>query len=381
MEAPPDPFRAARRKSGVLPAEFQGETLPMLLRHADVREAARDWQTYSSDAPFRVPIPSEEAVRTVRQLPIETDPPDHTEYRALVEPFFQRARDPAVIAAVEALVAGLLDEALAGDPVEAVRDFALPLQSRALTLLLNVPAAEAETWISWGTHVFKDGAGSAKGAALEAYLNAQFDRAAARPGDDFFSALAHATFRGRPLTRAEMLGFANLTFAGGRDTVIQSVATALAHLARDPASLAYLREDPDRAVLASEEFFRVFMPLTHIGRVCPHATTVQGVAVPPGGRVSLCWASANRDESVFPAPDEIRLDRRPNPHLAFGAGAHLCLGAPHARLLLRTVLRQCAARVATLTLVEAVPHVEREASYTRVSGYARLLLRFTPLPR
>lgn len=381
MEAPPDPFRAARRESGVLPAKFQGETLPMLLRHADVREAARDWQTFSSAAPFRVPIPSEEAVRSVRQLPIETDPPDHTEYRALVEPFFQRARDPAVIAAVEALVAGLLDRALAGDPVEVVRDFALPLQSRALALLLNVPAAEAETWIGWGTHVFKDGPGEAKGAALETYLHAQFDRAAAHPGDDFFSALTRASFRGRPLTRAEMLGFANLTFAGGRDTVIQSIATALAHLAQDPASLAFLREDPSRAVLASEEFFRVFMPLTHIGRVCPHATTVQGIPVPAGGRVSLCWASANRDETVFPAPDEIRLDRKPNPHLAFGSGAHLCLGAPHARLLLRTLLRHCALRVATLSLVEAVPHVEREASYERVSGYDRLLLRFTGLPR
>src|SRR5438477_6520419 len=99
-----DPFAEARNKDGILECEFQGETLPMILRHADLREAAKDWTTYSSDAPFRVPIPSEEEVRTMRQLPIETNPPEHTEYRAIVEPFFQRAKQPDVIAKVQALL-------------------------------------------------------------------------------------------------------------------------------------------------------------------------------------------------------------------------------------------------------------------------------------
>ena len=71
-----DPFQEARQKEGVLPCEFQGETVPMILRHADVRQAARDWKTFSSDAPFRVPIPSEEDVWTMPQLPIETNPPE-----------------------------------------------------------------------------------------------------------------------------------------------------------------------------------------------------------------------------------------------------------------------------------------------------------------
>ena len=84
----------------------------MILRHADVRRAAKDWATFSSDAPFRVPIPSEEEVRSMRQLPIETDPPEHTEYRAIIEPFFRRAKDPGVIASVERLVDELLDAAM-----------------------------------------------------------------------------------------------------------------------------------------------------------------------------------------------------------------------------------------------------------------------------
>src|SRR5216110_995058 len=125
-----DPFREARKKEGILQCPFQGETLPMILRHADVREAAKDWKTYSSDAPFRVPIPSEEEVRSMRQLPIETNPPEHTEYRAIVEPFFQRAKEPAMIAQVEALLGGMLTQALARDSIEIVNEFALPVQSR-----------------------------------------------------------------------------------------------------------------------------------------------------------------------------------------------------------------------------------------------------------
>src|SRR5437762_7872792 len=113
-----DPFREARKKEGILQCPFQGETLPMILRHADVREAAKDWKTYSSDAPFRVPIPSEEEVRSMRQLPIETNPPEHTEYRAIVEPFFQRAKQPEMIAKVEALIAEMLSSGLARESIE-----------------------------------------------------------------------------------------------------------------------------------------------------------------------------------------------------------------------------------------------------------------------
>jgi cytochrome P450 len=376
---PHDPFRDARRQEGVLRCPFQGETLPMLLRHADVREAARDWQTYSSDAPFRVPIPSEEAVRTMRQLPIETNPPEHTEYRAIVEPFFQRPKLPEVIAKVEALIDGRLSDALERDAVEVVNDIALPVQCHALTYLLNVPETEGDLWISWGIHVFKATGGDFKpGTVLEDYLRARFDRAAAHPGEDFFSALTRATFRGRPLTRDEMMGFANLTFAGGRDTIIHSISNIIAYLAKNPASLDWLRADPRRLVHAGEEFFRYFMPLTHIGRVCPVETEVHGVAVPPAGRVSLGWASANFDETVFEAPHEVRLDRKPNPHVSFGFGPHLCLGAAHARLIVRTLLERLCTRISGITILSAHENVEREAAYTRTNGYESLTVRFTP---
>jgi cytochrome P450 len=377
MNPVPDPFRDYRRAAGILKCDFQSESVPMILRHEDVRQAAKDWKTFSSNAPFRVPIPSEEEVRSMRQLPIETDPPEHGEYRELVEPFFHRAKEPAVIARVAALVDRSLRDARSRESIEVVREFALPLQSRALAHLLNMPEAEAETWIGWGIHVFRDGAdGRKKGAALEGYLHQRFDQAAANPGTDFFSALTKATFRGRPLTRAEMMGFANLTFAGGRDTVIHSLSTALSYLGQHPEALEFLRQDPARIVLASEEFFRVFMPLTHIGRVCPVETQVHGVTVKPGGRVSLCWASANQDEAVFAAPEEVRLDRRPNPHLSFGFGEHICLGAPHARLLLRLLLQKCVEQVAGITVLAAREKVEHEPGYQRAVGYESLTVRF-----
>ncbi|MFM8470922.1 MAG: cytochrome P450 [Limisphaerales bacterium] len=399
MEHVHDPFREARAKDGVLRCPFQGETLPMILRHADVREAAKDWQKFSSDAPFRVPIPSEEAVRTMRQLPIETNPPEHGEYRALVEPFFQRAKQADVIAQVEALIDELLTTALARDSLEVIGEFALPIQSRALTYLLNLPEREADVWIGWGIHVFKVTGGEfKKGNVLESYLHQQFDLAEAKvpslaptggegrgegatqltPDDSLFTALVKATYRGRKLTREEMMGFGNLTFAGGRDTIIYSIANVLAYLGRNPETLDYLRADPRRIVHAGEEFFRVFMPLTHIGRVCPVETDVHGVKVPPGGRASLAWASANLDETVFDAPTEIRLDRKPNPHLSFGFGAHLCLGAPHARLIVRTLLQALCDRVAAIEILAATPHVEREATYERTHGFDSLTVRLQP---
>ncbi len=211
---------------------------------------------------------------------------------------------------------------------------------------------------------------------LEDYLHAQFDRAEANPGEDLFSALAKASYRGRRLTREEMMGFGNLVFAGGRDTIIHSLSSIIAYLGQNPADLEYLREDPRRIVLAGEEFFRVFMPLTHIGRMCPADTEVHGVPVKTGGRVSLAWASANFDETVFDAPEEIRLDRKPNPHLSFGFGPHLCLGASHARLIVRSLLEALAGRVEKITVLEAKEHIEHEARYDRKNGYDSLTVAF-----
>ncbi len=372
-----DPFQEARAKCPIHVGTFQGERVPMILRHKDVREAAKDTTTFSSDAPRRIPIPSEEDVRTVRQYPLEVDPPGHAAYRKIAEPFFLRPKQPDVLAKINELIDSLLSRALEADSIDAVNDFAIPLQSYALTYLLNVPEKEAELWVSWGLHVFKDGDGKSKGTFMEDYCQQMFEAASGNPGDDFFSALNQVEFEGRLLTLEEKLGFANIAFAGGRDTIIHTVTRIIAHFAENPRDLDWIREDPKRINLASEEFFRLFIPLTHIGRVCPITTDVHGFEVAPEGRVSLCWSSANRDPAVFDEPNVVKLDRRPNPHVAFGFGAHLCLGVHHARAIMRGLIRALAEQVSRIEILEANELIEREPDYTRMIGFESLQARFT----
>ncbi len=312
-------------------------------------------------------------------FPLRFDPPAHTEYRALVEPFFRRATEPEVIGKVEALIAGLLSRATAKPSVEAVHEFALPLQCHALSYLMNLPESEAETWLGWGTHVFREGEGTKKGAALEEYIFRQIDHALAHPGgDDFFGVLTRSTFQGRLLTRDEVAGFANLMFAGGRDTVINSVTGTIAYFAENPDDLQTLRHNPRLITLAGEELLRVLSPVTHIGRTATRETEIHGVPVKPGQRVSLCFASANSDETVFDRPEEIRLDRQPNPHVAFGFGPHLCLGAAHARLILRTVLKLLAERVSRIEILQMEPNQPSISEYLRQVGYRNLTVTFLP---
>ena len=373
-----DPFADARRRSGVLEGNFLGERIALILRYNDVREAASDFRTYSSDAPFRVTIPTEERVRRVRQLPIEVDPPEHTDYKAIVQPFFSVSKRPEMEEKVGTLIAGMLDDVVDAGPVEIINEFALPLQSRALAVLLRMPMEAADEWIGWGLHVFSgpEGHSEEKGSVLDRYLHRQFDRAEHAAGDDFFSALTKAIFQGRPLTRDEMVGFANLVFAGGRDTVISTVSLTLAHFAAHPEDLDKLRDNPLLLRNCVEEIVRIASPLTMIARVCPHDTNVNGVHVPADHRVAICWASANRDETVFKSPEELIIDRKPNPHVAFGAGPHICLGASHARLILRTLIEQICQKVGSLKVIDSEPRYEAWPAYRRQTSYESLRIRF-----
>lgn len=372
-----DPFREARAQCPFLAAEIQGETIPMILRHKDVRRAAKDWKTYSSDAPLRVPIPSEEGVRTVRQYPLEVDPPSHTAYRKLVEPFFLRPRKEEVLAKIHALIDRMLDRALAEEQFDIVGDFAIPLQSHALTYLLDVDENEAELWISWGIHVFKDGDGESKGPFMEDYCRQMFEAAEKNPGDDFFSALNQAEIDGRELTMEEKLGFANIAFAGGRDTIIHTVSRILHYFSEHPEDIARIREDPKLVPSAAEEFFRLFIPLTHIGRVCPVQTDVLGHPVEKDGRVSLAWSSANRDPAVFEDPNTVKLDRKPNPHVAFGFGVHNCLGQHHARAIMRGLIEKVSEKIERIEIVEKTELIEKEKDFSRMVGYEKLVANFT----
>ena len=171
------------------------------------------------------------------------------------------------------------------------------------------------------------------------------------------------------------LGFANLAFAGGRDTVINTLSFAMAHLAANPGDRQRIREEPALARSAAEEVVRVVSPLTIIGRTCMRDTQLGDQDVKNGQRAALCWASANRDEQVFDEPMTVDIGRRRNAHVGFGAAHHSCLGASHARLLLRSLLTCVAGTIDNMQITEIEPHYEEWPAYRRQTGYRTLTMK------
>ncbi|KPP88315.1 MAG: Cytochrome P450 [Rhodobacteraceae bacterium HLUCCA08] len=378
MTGPADTFAFARAAGGYA-GDVAGEAIPVLTGYRAVREAAGDWQALSNDAPGRIQIPAEDDIRSLRQLPIETDPPRHSALKALVQDWFRRPRsDPAVRAGIEAVVAKALDALPEGAEVDALQALALPIQSRALAVLLGLPLAEAEGWIGWGLHAFKTATGNDPAAAdrLLRMIEAHADRALSRGGDDFFGHLARARLGDRPLSRDEIIGFAHVTFAGGRDTLILCIAAALAHFARAPEDLDRLRDGQGAIPLAVEEIFRHTSPLTHIGRICTRPVSLAGLDRGPGDRVALCWAAANLDPERFDDAATLRIDRAPNPHVAFGSGPHACLGATHAREVLRALVAGLATRFRRIAPVDITEGSRSIGGPELRHGFDRLCLRF-----
>ena len=173
----PAPFAEARSTRAILNTCFNGEQTPFILGLKDVRKAAKDWHSFSSDHPYKVVSHTEENLRSVRQLPIETDPSDHTDYRKPVEPLFRNPTQAEYQEEIKALIDEMVAGALAASDIEAVYGFALPLQCQALTRLLGVPECEAAEWIGWGLHVFNDGDGQTMGKRLEAYIVDRLEQA------------------------------------------------------------------------------------------------------------------------------------------------------------------------------------------------------------
>ncbi|MEO0338771.1 MAG: cytochrome P450 [Bacteroidota bacterium] len=377
----PDAFGAMREQKGVNKMEDQNDPVLMVLRHRDVRKSAHNYKTFQSAAqPGRIVVPSEVNIRSIRQIPFEVDPPTHGSYRALLEAWFKRPNEETYqIALKEQLVKAF---AMAKDleSIEVVKELALPIQSRALTLLLNMPIEEAEEWISWGTHVFRSEATAlddGKANSLDDYLDRAIEQASKDPGDDLFSVLLQTDFQDRKLNKEEIKGVLNLTFAGGRDTVINAITNTIAYFSKRPEGLQQLRDAPHLMGRAVEELVRYFTPLTHMGRVATEDTQVCEHAVKADTRISLCWASANRDPQVFENPNEVQLDRKVNPHVGFGFSHHKCLGATHARQLLKTLLEILVEQIDTIEVLDHEDKMETWGEVKRKVGFEKLVVKFT----
>jgi cytochrome P450 len=378
---PYDPFRQAREADGSLESSIAGTSFTMFLRHADVRAICRDYRTFTSATPFRVPIPPEHDIRPTAQLPIESDPPLHSAYRRLMDDHFSRSAVTRHSDDIVEVARSLLDPALAAGHVEVVAGFALPLFLHSLAMVLGRPAAEVERWRSWGTQALaaETEPGTHRNSDLDRYIDDAVDASMTSPGDDFFGHLARGTVEGRPLARDEIRGFANLAFAGGRQTVVYAITNVLHHLATSPESLVLLAREPERIPTAIEEYVRFMTPIAHLGRTTTADVDVAGRRLAAGTLVSICFASANRDAAEFDAADELRLDRKPNRHVAFGHGPHTCVGAPMARLVLQIAIEQFVSRCAAIELAgDPVPHRDDIGFARAQQGYDVLELRLTP---
>ncbi|TMU57329.1 cytochrome P450 [Flagellimonas algicola] len=381
----PDPFEEIRLKSGVGEMNDQDDPVKMVLRHKDVRKTAHNYKTFTSAAvPGRIVVPSEVNIRKTRQIPFELDPPIHGVYRAIVEPWFKRPLQADYAEKLTAQINALVEETLEKDKVEVIEEFALILQSRALTLLLNIPYEEASTWISWGTHVFRSedtALDGDKANILYDYIDKQIEKAIKNPGEDLYSMLLASEFDGKKLTGEEVKGVMVLTFAGGRDTIINVVTNAITYLSEHQESLERFRKEPEIIGKAVEEMIRYFSPLTQMGRVVTEDTFVCEHAVKADTRVSLCWASANRDAAVFENPNEIVIDRKINPHVGFGFSHHNCLGASHARQIMKVLLSALAENVASIEVFDFKENIEDLGEFKRKVGYDYINAKFNRLTK
>lgn len=381
----PDPFEKARLEKGIGDMNDQDDPVKILLRHKDVRKTAHNYKTFQSGAqPGRIVIPSEVNIRETRQIPFEVDPPLHGLYRALVEPWFKRPLQEEYTEKLVGQINVLLEDTLKKDKVEIIKEFALILQSRALTLLFNVPYEDSEIWISWGTHVFRSDVSALDGDKaniLYNYIDQQIEKALENPGDDLYSMLLASEVDGKKLTKEEVKGVVVLTFAGGRDTVINAISNAIAYLSEHQESLERFRKEPEIINKAVEEMIRYFSPLTQMGRVVTEDTYVCEHAVKADTRVSLCWASANRDNAVFENPNEIVIDRKINPHVGFGFSHHNCLGATHARQIMRILLGILAEKVGSIEVFDYKENIEDLDEFKRKVGYYYLNAKFNRLTK
>ncbi|WP_299624990.1 cytochrome P450 [uncultured Tenacibaculum sp.] len=375
-----DPFEEARKKTGLEHIDDQNDPVAMILRHKDVRKTAHNWKTYQSGAvPGRIVVPSEVNIRDIRQIPFEVDPPLHKDFRDLLEGWFKRPNGKEYQSILKNQISNLIDDVLLEDKIEVVHDFSLKLQSRALTILLNTEYSESDTFISWGTHVFRsegESLDASKANVLYDYLDAKINAARENLGEDLYSVLLQAEVNGKKLTHDEIKGIMILTFAGGRDTVINAVTNTVAYFADHPKSLLDIKNNPEKINKAVEELIRYFSPLTHMGRVVTEDAQVCEHAVKNDTRVSLCWASANRDEAVFENPNEVNFDRKINPHVAFGFSHHNCLGATHARQIMRTLLQLLADKISSIDIIDSRENIEEWGEFKRKVGFHELKVKF-----
>ncbi len=287
-------------------------------------------------------------------LPIAFDPPDHTRYRQVLQPFFSPRGTAVWQPQVRELVSELIDRFVGRGCCDLVAELAVPLPADVFLALFGLPMQDRERLIGWKERLLASpvltavGQPAAEvvqaGAELFEYLVGHIDRRRAEGATgDLLGQLLADTSDSR-LNDAELLGMSFLFVLAGLDTVTSALSTTFAALAAQPLLRRQLVADPAVIPAAIEELLRVDGPVVFLPRVAVRDVELGGQTIPAGATVHVTIAAANRDPAEHPDPDVIDFGRQER-HLAFGGGPHRCLGSHLARMEMREVLQEWHRRI------------------------------------
>jgi cytochrome P450 len=361
----------------------------LVTRHEDVRRIAHDTDTFSSrhDIPndgksfTGAFIPAQEA----RFGPVEMDPPQLTQFRRLLNPLFSKRAAETYRPRITEFVTGFLDERIESGEIDFVRDLTNPLPATVTLELLGLPVADWPSYAIPYHNMVACPPGSAEySAALEGVQRCMGEVVAAvadrraNPRDDLITLLTTAELDGRPIENELVIETISLLLAAGLDTTTGALTNALSHLGEHPELRAELLADTARIPPFIEEVLRYYSPTQGLARTATREVEMRGQRIGAGDRILNSWAGANRDGAEFPDPDSFIPDRSPNRHLAFGGGAHTCLGAPLARLQMAIAVEQVLRRMPDYRVGQ---DIERYQTIGTVNGWHRMPATFTPGPR
>ncbi|MEY2399630.1 MAG: cholest-4-en-3-one 26-monooxygenase [Actinomycetota bacterium] len=313
---------------------------------------------------------------------IDMDGDAHTKRRRLVSRGFTPARVRAMEPKITAICDDLINAVCERGACDVVADLAAPLPMVVIGDMLGVEPADRAAVLGWSNEMLASLSGDDEGlaraaagfAAYNEYAENQIARRRAQPTDDLFSVLVHAEVDGAALTDFEIVFESLLLLIGGDETTRQVTSGGLEQLALHPDQRTALAADAAAMPGAVEEMLRWVSPIKTMARTVTHDVELSGVSLPAGAKLVLLYAAANFDPAHFEHPDVFDITRTPNDHVAFGFGAHYCLGASLARMEVRTMVDRVLQRLPDLAF----------ASDTRprtITGIQRMPVVFTPTER